>query len=124
LEYAVRNITYNLGGTIFSTQYLLLAFADDICIVARNPRTLTDAFNETASTKSGLQANISKTKYLICIPNKVTLPKSLAVENHIFGRTDVLKHLRVLVTTDNVVTKEIQARLTATIDVIMPYRLY
>jgi hypothetical protein len=51
--------------------------------------------------------------YLICIPKKVTLPKSLAVENHIFGRNDVLKHLRVLVTTDNVVTKEIQARLTA-----------
>jgi hypothetical protein len=35
------------------------------------------------------------------------------VKTHIFGRTDVLKYLGVLMTTDNVVTKEIQARLKA-----------
>jgi sorting nexin-29 len=65
LEYAVTNITYNPGGTIFTTQHQLLAFADDICIVATNPRALTDAFNEleVVSTKIGLQINTSKTKY-------------------------------------------------------------
>jgi hypothetical protein len=31
---------------MFSRQHQLLAFADDICIVARNARALTDAFNE------------------------------------------------------------------------------
>jgi hypothetical protein len=57
LEYAVRNITYNHGGTIFNRQHQLLAFSDDICTVARNPRALTDVFNElhTASTKNCLQ---------------------------------------------------------------------
>jgi hypothetical protein len=35
LEYADRNITYNSGSTIFSRQQQLLAFADDICIVAK-----------------------------------------------------------------------------------------
>jgi hypothetical protein len=41
------------------------------------------------------------------------LLEALAVENHIFGRTNVIKYLGVWVTTDNVVTKEIQARLKA-----------
>jgi hypothetical protein len=93
LEYAVRNITYNPGGTIFCQQHQLLAFADDICIVARDPSALTDAVNELeiASAKIGLQVNASKTKYMICTPRKVTLLEALAVENHIFGRTDVFK---------------------------------
>jgi hypothetical protein len=113
LEYAVRNITYNLDSTIFSRQHQLLAFAYDICIVARNPRALTDPFNEpeTATTKIGLQVNTSQTKYLICISRKVTLQQALAaVKNHIFGRANVFKYLGVLVTTDNV-TREIQAWL-------------
>jgi hypothetical protein len=85
LEYAVRSITYNPGGTIFSRQHQLLAFADDICIVARNPRALTDAFNEleVASTTIGVQLNTSKTKYLICTPRKATFPEALAVKPHI-----------------------------------------
>jgi hypothetical protein len=67
---------------------------------------------------------LCKTKYLICTPRKAALPEVLAVKTHIFGRTDVFKYLGVLMTTDNVVTKEIQARLKAGNDVIMPYRLY
>jgi hypothetical protein len=81
--------------------------------VARNPRALTDPFNEpeTATTKIGLQVNTSQTKYLICIPTKVTLQQALAeVKNHISGRANVFKYLGVLVTTDNV-TREIQAWL-------------
>jgi hypothetical protein len=83
--------------------------------VARNPRALTDTFNEleVASTTIGLQINTSKTKYLICTPRKATLLEALAVKTHMFGRNDVFKYLGVLVTTDNVVTKEIQARLKA-----------
>jgi hypothetical protein len=67
LEYEVRNVTYNPSSTIFNRQHQLLAFAADICIVARNPSALTDAFNELeiASTKTGEQVNTSKTKYLI-----------------------------------------------------------
>jgi hypothetical protein len=41
------------------------------------------------------------------------LPEALAVKTHIFGRIYVFKYLGVLVTTDNVLTKEIQARLKA-----------
>lgn len=56
LGHAVRNIA------IFSRHHQLSAFADDIRIAARNPRALTDAFNElgTAPTNIGLQVNTSK----------------------------------------------------------------
>jgi hypothetical protein len=67
---------------MFSKQHQLLAFADNICILARNARALTDAFNELqiASTKIGLQVNTSKTTNLNCTPRKVTLPEILAVK--------------------------------------------
>jgi hypothetical protein len=81
-------------------------------IVERNLRALTNAFNklQIASTKDGLQVSTRKTKYLNCTPRKVTLPEALAVKSHIFGRTDVFKSLGVLVTTDNVVAKDIRAQ--------------
>jgi hypothetical protein len=46
------------------------------------------------------------------------------MKTHIFRRTDVFKYLGVLVTTDNVGTIKIPARLEAGSNVVMPYGLY
>jgi hypothetical protein len=102
LGHAVTNIP------IFS-RHQLSAFADDICTVARNPRALTDAFNElgTAPTNIGLQVNTSKNETPGLYTKKATLSEALAVEKHIFGKPSVFKFLGVLVATDNVVTGDI-----------------
>jgi hypothetical protein len=60
------------NGTIFYKSVQLLAYADDIDIIARSPTTLKEAFLslERAARVMGLKINEEKTKYMTAILNK------------------------------------------------------
>ena len=66
LEKAVRNAGIQKSGTIFYKSVQLLAYADDIDIIARSRTALKEAFLsiERAAGEMGLQINEEKTKYL------------------------------------------------------------
>jgi hypothetical protein len=67
LEYAARKITVNSGGNIYNRLYQHLAYADDLCTIARRISSLSTAFEEFegAASKTGLLVNENTTKYLI-----------------------------------------------------------
>jgi len=66
LEKAVRKAGIQTSGTIFYKSVLLLAYADDIDIIARSRTALKEAFLslEIAAGETGLRINEKKTKYL------------------------------------------------------------
>jgi hypothetical protein len=67
LEYAIRKIQENQMGLKLNGTHLLLAYADDVNLLAdnidtikKNTETLTDASKEV-----GLEINVEKTKYML-----------------------------------------------------------
>jgi len=66
LEKVVRNEGIQTSGTIFYKSVQLLAYADDIDIIARSQTALKEAFLslERAAGEMGLRINEKKTKYL------------------------------------------------------------
>lgn len=74
LEGVIRRAGIESSGTIITKSVQLLAYADDIDIVARNIRSLTDAYArlEKEANKIGLHVNIDKTKLLMICPSQRT----------------------------------------------------
>lgn len=64
LEMVVRDIVTKMKGTIFDR--LVHAYADDVDIIARNLRSLTEDVEmlKVAALDVGLEINATKTKYL------------------------------------------------------------
>ena len=115
LEFAIRGIAINPGGNMYNKLYQHLAFADDICMIARRPSSLTDAFDEFLSiTKNiGLQINESKTKFMKSGGKGGKLGENILLMEYKFERTETFKYLGSIVTKDNNIKTEIQARLMA-----------
>ena len=67
LEGVFRRANLELSGTIFTRSIQLLGFADDVDIVGRNIRSVTDAYSrlEREANKIGLRVNEEKTKFLM-----------------------------------------------------------
>jgi sorting nexin-29 len=67
LEGVFRRAKLELNGTIFTKSIQLLGFADDVDIVGRNIRSITDAYSkmEREANRIGLRVNEDKTKFLM-----------------------------------------------------------
>jgi Reverse transcriptase (RNA-dependent DNA polymerase) len=74
LEGVFRRANLELKGTIFTKSIQLLGFADDVDIVGRNIRAVTDAYSrmEREANKIGLQVNEDKTKLLMVAASERT----------------------------------------------------
>jgi hypothetical protein len=66
LEKAVREANLDIRGTILHKSMEILAYADDVMIVARYENAVKDTFNrlEKVSQKMGLMINYDKTEYM------------------------------------------------------------
>ncbi|EDS43741.1 conserved hypothetical protein [Culex quinquefasciatus] len=66
LEGIIRRAGIETSGTIMNKSYQLLAFADDIDIVARNLETVKDVYTrlKVQARRVGLGMNTTKTKYM------------------------------------------------------------
>lgn len=84
----------NTRGTIFTKSVQILAYADDIVIVARTNKALTEAFIaiESSAAKLHLCVNESKTKYMPVCKSAVNL-NFIEIENHKFERVDGFNYL-------------------------------
>jgi sorting nexin-29 len=67
LEKIVRGANKQTNGTIFYKSVQLLAYADDIDIIARSQSSLREALLalECSAKRMGLRVNQEKTKYMI-----------------------------------------------------------
>ena len=66
LEGVVRRAGIDTSGSIFNKAVQLLAYADDIDIIARNPETVKDVYTrlKAEARRIGLAMNTTKTKYM------------------------------------------------------------
>lgn len=99
LEGVVRRAGIDTSGTILNKSSQLLAFADDIDIIARNLEPVIDVYTrlKAEARRIGLAMNTAKTKYIKGRGSKDVKPT----------------HLGSLVSPDNDTSKEIQARVFA-----------
>jgi hypothetical protein len=72
LKKAVRKANIQITGHIFHRSAQILAYADDVDIVARTEAALIEAFSalEKSAKKMGLKINQEKKKFMLVIPQK------------------------------------------------------
>ena len=87
----------------------ILAYADDIDIISRSPKSLQEATTalDRAARRMGLEINQAKTKYMICGTKKKCDEKVLKVKHMTFDGVNSFVYLGTLITTDNSTSAEI-----------------
>uniref|UniRef100_T1HB62 Reverse transcriptase domain-containing protein n=1 Tax=Rhodnius prolixus TaxID=13249 RepID=T1HB62_RHOPR len=67
LEATVRRWSINLSGNLYNRMVQIVAYADDVTILARSPQELKLAFLQldVATKEFGLEVNSEKTKYMV-----------------------------------------------------------
>jgi hypothetical protein len=114
LEKVVRTAGIQTNGTIFYKSVQLLAYADDIDIIARSQAALKEAFIslERAAGEMGLKINEEKTKYLTTRVNKnKNQPKHCQIENFNFESVQSFTYLGSLINVNNDNSAEIKKRI-------------
>jgi len=92
----------------------ILAYADDVDIISRTPKSLQEATIalDRAARRMGLEINQAKTKYLICGTKKKYVENIFKVKHMTFKRVNTFVYLGTLITTDNNTSAEINNRIT------------
>jgi len=111
-EKAVRNAGIQTSGTILYKSVQLLAYADDIDIIARSRMALKEAFLslERAAGKIGLRINEKKTKYLTTRESK-NQQRYFQIKNFNFEAVQSFTYLGSLINVNNDNSTEIKKRI-------------
>jgi hypothetical protein len=114
LEKIICDANINQRGNIFYKSMQILAYADDIDIISRTPKSLQEATIalDRAARRMGLEINQAKTKYMICGTKKKYIGKVFKVKHVTFERVNSFVYLGTLITTDNNTSAEINNRIT------------
>lgn len=112
LEKVMRSVDSRRGGSIFSRTLQYLAYADDIAMIGRGQRFVSEGFSqmERESKKMGLGVNNEKTKYMIASRDH-KIQTCLIVDNYNFERVPEFKYLGSVITESNEVQTEIKERI-------------
>jgi hypothetical protein len=119
LEKAVREANIQITGHIFHKSAQILAYADDVDIVATTKAALLEAFSalEKLAKKMGLKINQEKMKFMIVIPQKrerkAPALTSLKVEEYQFKQVESFIYLGTTVNTQNTIREEIKTKIMA-----------
>jgi hypothetical protein len=81
----------------------ILAYADDIDIISRTPKSLQEAIIalDRAARRMGLEINQAKAKYMICGTKKKYAENVFKVKHMTFERVNSFVYFGTLITTDN-----------------------
>ena len=114
LEKIIRDSKINTRSTIFSKSVQIIAYADDIDIIARTQKDLKDAFLalEREAQKMHLSINQSKTKYMQCLTNSDS-STHLEIGDYSFEKVNSFIYLGSEVNIENNLTSEIRRRSIA-----------
>jgi len=114
LEYAIRRVQVNRDGLKLNGTHQLLAYADDVNILARSMHTLKEnAEALIAATKEiGLEVSADKTKYMVMsrVQNAGRI-QSVRIDNSTFEKVEWFKYLGTNLTNQNSIAEEIKSRL-------------
>jgi hypothetical protein len=92
----------------------ILAYADDMYIISRSPKSLQEATIalDRAARRMGLEINQAKTKYMICGSKNKYVENVFKVKNMTFEWVNSFVYLGTLITSDNNISAEINNRIT------------
>lgn len=116
LEKAVRSSNVNVHNTIYRKSVQLVAYADDIDIVARSVRHLEEPFTalRMEAANLGLEVNVDKTKYMVATASTPlsTAPQTIQLGETSFNMIDNFVYLGSLVNSMNIIGEEVRRRVT------------
>jgi len=112
LEKVIQDSGIQTRGAIFLKTVHILAYADDIDLMARTIPGLNEAFLnlEKSARNMGLVINQEKTVYM-CSGKDATLHQDLAIGNYMFKRVDNFKYLGTMANKMNNRSVEVNAGL-------------
>jgi len=112
LEKVIRDSGIQTRGTKFFKTVQILAYADDINLMARTTPGLNEAFLklEKSARNMGLIINQEKTVYMYSGKETSSI-QDLVIGNYTFKRVDNFKHLGTMVNKMDDRTVEVNARL-------------
>ena len=86
LEQIIREADINQRGNIFYKSVQILAYADDVDIISRSPKSLQEATIalDRAARMMGLEINQAKTKHMICGAKKKYVENVFKVKHMTF----------------------------------------
>jgi sorting nexin-29 len=114
LKYVIRQLSIQTTSTIFHRSVQLIGYADNINIMRRTMKNISDVYGELkeAPKEVGLIINVDKTKAMVQ-NRRLEKGVTLTVEDH---KTEVVrrfKYLGTVINDNNDEMKEIQARILA-----------
>jgi sorting nexin-29 len=114
LEKVIRDAGLNTAGTIFSKSVHILAYADDVDIIARSRATLGESFLalEKSARKMNLRVNVEKTKYMYC-GKMETIPNFFEIDSFKFESVKNFTYLGSEINYQNDINPEIRKRIIA-----------
>lgn len=114
---AIRKIIRETGceGWIINKEIEIVAYADDVVIIARSLKRMIEAFRKLAraADKMGLKVNDNKTKYMKCDRNTDYRRNKLIIDKHEFEEVEIFCYLGVLVDRSGRRREEIESRIKA-----------
>jgi len=114
LEYAIRRVQVNRDGLKLNGTHQLLAYADDVNILAGSMHTVKkNAEALVAATREiGLEVSADKTKYMVMSRDQNAGGiQSVRIDNSTFERVEGFKYLGTILTNQNCIAEEIKSRL-------------
>lgn len=115
LECIFRDSGINTKGIIFDKSIQVLAYADDVDIIARTERDLRDAFVafEKSAMKFNLKINVEKTKFMVCTKDR-TIQPCFEVDTYRFETVQNFCYLGSIINSDNNIDVEVKKRIIST----------
>lgn len=112
LEWTIRKAQINTTGTIVNRTTQILAYADDIDLIARNKTAITSNYKmlEETAREIGLSVNTAKTKYMAMETGK-RREENLQIDGKTFEKVDSFDYLGSTITSSHNMSKEIQKRI-------------
>jgi hypothetical protein len=103
LEYAIKKLTGNVKGTLEFEATQVVGYADDICLLSRNIRTIKEAYQELmeAAMEIGLKIDKDKTLAIIQTCSKGNTGQQLHAGEHSIKIVDSYHYLGSCITNDN-----------------------
>lgn len=111
MEGTIRRL--KVHGNIKTREAQILAYADDIVIISRSLKKMTEIFKKLIkeSKMIGLEINESKTKYMKCKRGKDDTRKVVKIENYELEKVKDFNYLGIQISHNNERKEEIRERI-------------
>jgi hypothetical protein len=116
LECAIRRVRVNQDGLKLNGTHQLLAYADDVNVLAGSIHTLKEKVEAlvAATGETGLKVSADKTKYMVMSRDRnAGRIHSVRIDNNTLESVEEFKYLGTTLTNQNSIEKEIKSRLSS-----------